>query len=346
MTSSTSPSTPSSVPSSRLPSRRSLLLGGMGAALGLALPLGGKARAATAPPVLVGDQKARKVLLLDSAKTTWDPANDPSVVQWSFTPDGDSRYADLQPTSSFTYVSEVKARTSGGPMLVLVTASYGFAAVVEYPTGKRRWAGLVAGSGPGDDLNPHSIELLPDGNVAVACSSGNAVRVYAASQGPTATDHFTTPLTTAHGVHWDSGANVLWAVGGSKLAAYTLAGTPAQPVLTEKTSASVDLPTSDGHDVGAVTGSSDLLWVSTGSALYQYSKSARTFTPYGSTACGRGPWGGVKAVSNYGGTVLFTKPDGDLSPNWLTRYVRDASGVAAPYALADGGVYKARWWQP
>ncbi|MFD8808296.1 DUF6528 family protein [Streptomyces sp. NPDC059597] len=342
MTSSPSPSAPSSRP----PSRRALLLGGVGAALGLALPLGGKARAATVPPVLVGDQKARKVLLLDSTKTAWDPAADPSVVQWSFTPDGDSRYADLQPTSSFTYVSEVKARTSGGSTLVLVTASYGFAAVVEYPTGKRRWAGLVAGSGPGDDLNPHSIELLPDGNVAVACSHGNAVRVYAASQGPTATDYFTTPLTTAHGVHWDSGANVLWAVGGTKLAAYTLAGTPAQPVLTEKTSVSVDLPTSDGHDVGAVAGSSDLLWVSTGSALYQYSKSARTFTPYGSTACGGGPWGGVKAVSNSGSTVLFTKPDGDLSPNWLTRYVRDASGTAAPYALADGGIYKARWWQP
>ncbi|WTF12029.1 hypothetical protein OG846_00095 [Streptomyces sp. NBC_01601] len=108
-------------------------------------------------------------------------------MQWSFTPDGDSRYADLQPASSFTYVSEAKARTSGGSTLVLVTASYGFAAVVEYPTGKRRWAGLVAGSGPGDDLNPHGIELLPDGNVAVACSRGNTVRVYAASQGPTAT---------------------------------------------------------------------------------------------------------------------------------------------------------------
>ncbi|MER8013526.1 DUF6528 family protein [Streptomyces griseoluteus] len=342
MRSSTSPSASPS-PSH---SRRSLLLGGLGAALGIALPLGGKARAATAPPVLVGDQKARKVLLLDSTKTNWDPAADPSVVQWSFTPDGDSRYADLQPASSFTYVSEAKARTSGGSTLVLVTASYGFAAVVEYPTGERRWAGLVAGSGPGDDLNPHSIELLPDGNVAVACSSGNAVRVYAASQGPNATAYFTTPLTTAHGVHWDSGANVLWAVGGSKLAAYTLAGTPAQPVLAEKTSLSVQLPTSDGHDVGAVAGSSDLLWVSTGSALYQYSKSARTFTPYGSTACGRGPWGGVKAVSNYGGTVLFTKPDGDLSPNWLTRYVRDASGTATPYTLADGGIYKARWWQP
>ncbi|WP_330237296.1 DUF6528 family protein [Streptomyces sp. NBC_00566] len=267
------------------------------------------------------------------------------MVQWSFTPDGDSRYADLQPASSFTYVSEAKARTSGGSTLVLVTASYGFAAVVEYPTGKRRWAGLVAGSGPGDDLNPHDIELLPDGNVAVACSRGNAVRVYAASQGPTATDYFTTPLTTTHGIHWDSGANVMWAVGGSKLAAYTLAGTPAQPVLTEKTSVSVELPTSDGHDVGAVAGSSDLLWVSTGSALYQYSQSVRTFTPYGSTACGRGPWGGVKAVSNSGSTVLFTKPDGDLSPNWLARYVRDASG-AAPYVLADGGIYKARWWQP
>ncbi|MGC4998161.1 DUF6528 family protein [Streptomyces sp. DT195] len=134
-------------------------------------------------------------------------------------------------------------------------------------------------------------------------------------------------------------------MGGSKLAAYTLAGTPAQPVLTEKTSVSVELPTSDGHDVGAVVGSSDLLWVSTGSALYQYSHSVRTFTPYGSTACGRGPWGGVKAVSNSGSTVLFTKPDGDLSPNWLARYVRDASG-AAPYVLADGGIYKARWWQP
>lgn len=94
MTLSTSPSAPSS--------RRSLLLGGLGAALGIALPIGGNARAATAPPVLVGDQKARKVLLLDSTKTNWDLAADPSVVQWTFTPDGDSLYADRQPGSRFT----------------------------------------------------------------------------------------------------------------------------------------------------------------------------------------------------------------------------------------------------
>ncbi|SDO33344.1 DUF6528 family protein [Actinacidiphila guanduensis] len=325
------------------PSRRALLLGAAGAGVGAVLPLHRTAAAATVPAVVVGDQRSRRALVLDGTQTSWDPAADPSVVLWSFAPDGDARYADLAPAESFTYVSEVKARSLDGVPHLLVTASYGFAAVVEYGTGARRWGGLVATSGPGADLNPHSAELLPNGNVAVACSAGDAVRIYSAAQGPASTGFTAADLATAHGVHWDDGQGVLWAVGGSTLVAYDI-GTADNPALTVRTT--VPLPTPDGHDVNAVSGSPDLLWVATGTALYRFSKSARTFAPYTAPTCGAGPWGGVKAVSNAGDTVLFTEPDGDLTPNWQTRYARIASGTAAPYTLAGGGIYKARWWQP
>ena len=329
------------------PSRRTVLFGAAAAGATAVLPA---ARSATAaqegtPLLLVGDQARERILLLDPQQT-WDPENNPDCVRWSFTPVGDDRYADMEPdTKSWKYVSEAKVRTRGERTYVLTTASYGFAAVVEYPSGDRYWGGTL--SRGTTNHNPHSMELLPDGNVAVACTNntdGGIIRLYAASQSPTSEVYGTATLKSAHGLQWDDEREVLWALGDTSLVSYRIGGTAANPTLT--LASERELPSVHGHDLTQVSDRPDRLWVTTGSEVWQYDKTSDTFVkdyPDASTV----DRGGVKAVGTDPGTgqVAMTWPDGDLDPNWWTRSVH-LRNPEDTRELANGGIYKARWWLP
>ncbi|MGE9695827.1 DUF6528 family protein [Streptomyces sp. NRRL F-5630] len=339
--------------------RRALLvgaLGAIGAGAAVSLPFTRKSFAATPPGLLVGDQKARAVLLLDSAKTAWNPDTDSTVAAWRFAPDTDSRYADLNPAKSFTYVTEAKPVKVEGTSCVLVTASYGFAAVVEYPSGDRRWGGVVSSDpGGGDDLNAHSIELLPSGNVAVACTSGGLVRLYAASQSPTSTAFTSVVLAGAHGVQWDPASGLLWAVGDHELVGYRPTGSAGQEKLLREKTFSLDSlnelsGTPQGHDLYAVSGQPDLLWVTTRTGVYQFSIGRGQFAPYPGTSWCSAQQDGVKSISNVGTSIAMTAPDGNLAKAWWSRrvHVEDGPGQVTHVLGGEGygGVYKARWWQP
>ncbi|MGW7368926.1 DUF6528 family protein [Streptomyces sp. NPDC054841] len=300
-------------------------------------PPGGRA-----PDLLVTDQASKRVLLLDGARRTWDPQADPSVVKWAFSPLGDPRYADMEPARSWVYPDEAKVRIFRGRTYVLTTASFGFAAVVEYPSGRRYWGDTLS---PGTiEHNPHSIELLPDGNVAVAGSTGDVVRLYAASQGPVGVPFASYTLDDAHGLQWDARRKVLWALGGDRLVALKPGGTAAEPTLTK--SFEVPLPGPHGHDLLQVAGRPDRLWVTTGSAVHQYSKSRRVFVQdfAGAAKISRAD---VKAVGNdpVTGQVASTVPESGLEETWWTRNVT-VHRPDGTYRLVNGGIYKVRWWLP
>ncbi|MGA4841387.1 DUF6528 family protein [Streptomyces sp. G45] len=278
----------------------------------------------------------------------WDPAADPSVVRWRFSPLGDPRYADLDPAASWIYPCEAKARRHRGRTLVLTTASFGFVAAVEYPTGRRYWGTAI---GPGDDLfNPHSAEILPDGNVAVACSTGALVRLYAASCGPDAARYAEAPLKGAHGLHWDRARRVLWAVGDDELVTYEVGGTPARPALTQVSAVALPVAvpgrTAGGHDLFPVAGRPGRLWVTTNASVFQYDVRRRVFVrDYpGHELIDRAK---VKAVGSdpRTGQVLSTVPEGGLGETWWTTKV-SVHRPTGEYTLVKGGIYKARWWLP
>jgi hypothetical protein len=294
------------------------------------------------PDVLLTDQASRRVLLLDGARRDWDPATGPSAVKWAFSPLGDPRYADLDPDASWVHPSEAKVRTHRGRTYVLTVASYGFAAVVEYPSGRRYWGDALS---PGTIRhNPHSIELLPDGSVAVAGSTGDVVRLYAASRGRAGVPFASYALEDAHGLQWDGARQVLWALGGDRLVALKAGESAGRPTLTGVFE--VPLPTPHGHDLGQVAGRPDRLWVSSGSAVYQYVKSAGAFVRDFPDA-ERISRARVKAVGDdpVTGQVLSTVPEPGLGETWWTRTVTVHRPEGA-YRLAGGGIYKARWWLP
>ncbi|MFD6431283.1 DUF6528 family protein [Streptomyces venezuelae] len=341
-----------------MPSRRAVVLGAAGAGIAAALPAtrayatGGDAGALPGtPPVLLTEQATRRLLVLDPRRRVWDPEADPSVIRWAFSPVGDPRYEDLLPDVSWVYPCEAKVRLHRRRTYVLTTASFGFVAVVEHPTGRRYWGTAI---GPGDDLfNPHSAEILPDGNVAVACSTGARVRLYAASQGPRARRFAEAELKGAHALHWDGARQVLWALGDDELVTYAVGGTAARPTL-ERTYA-IGLPvgtpgkTPGGHDLFPVAGRrgrQGRLWVTTNAAVFQYEPKGRVFVQdfAGAAEISRKS---VKAVGDdpRTGQVLTTVPEPGLGETWWTTTVSVHRPESA-YKLVDGGIYKARWWLP
>jgi hypothetical protein len=139
------------------------------------------------------DQAGRRLMAFDPAVTDW---NTSAALKWSWTPTTRLGFSSAE-VSAFTNVADAKLRERpGGGQSFVVDGGGGLAAVVAYPSGARQWAKVISG-------NLHAAELLPDGNIAIAASTGGWVRVYASSQGANASTYAQFSLTDAHAALWD-----------------------------------------------------------------------------------------------------------------------------------------------
>lgn len=238
-------------------------------------------------------------------------------------------------------VADMKLRTdpTHGEVALAVCGS-GCAMMITYPAGKLIWSTEKAAN------NPHSIELLPDGIIAVASSTGNAVRFFTLSS-----DEYKGEVTLgdAHGVLWDPENEVLWALGGNVLTAYSVRKDAAGGVgVTEVTERRVTVPTGSGHDLAPYYGDTNILWLTSGSAVYQFNKTTGAFsTAYDGSQ--KINLGNVKSIGNFrDGTVTLTVPDGAFK-SWTTAtvdiFTLQNGGYAAGEAVsATGAFYKCRVW--
>jgi hypothetical protein len=300
---------------------------------------GGQSGGSPARYLVAGtDQATQQILVFDPAATDW--SGDGRAVTWAWSPR--AKYGFAEPLPEWRLVDEVKLRYSRkyDTRFVLTTASYGFVGLVHYPSGMRKWS-VNADDGVAPLDNPHSAELLPDGNVAAAASSGGWVRVYTASQGPNSQTYVEFPLPGAHGVLWDPQGRVLWALGDAHLVALEVGGPPAAPTLREVRRTA--LPTPYGHDLQPVYGDIDRLWVSTGSRVYMYVKSADSFTSDYPMA-DKLDRAAVKAVSNHPvtGQVVQTRPKAGCATTWCTDTV-EFFGPDTTRTRTGAQFYKARW---
>ncbi|CAG7644563.1 DUF6528 family protein [Paenibacillus allorhizosphaerae] len=284
--------------------------------------------------IAVTDQASRRILVFDSERKDWNSAE---ALKWSWSPSALNGFSDGP--KGWGLPSDVKLRrnTAHGGESMIVCDSYGLAAIVPYPAGNaRQWSQTIPG-------NLHAVELLPDGNIAIAASTGGWVRLYASSQGPDAEKHSHYDLPGAHGVLWDPQENLLWTIGDDWLVPLNVCGTASDPELAEDSDRKIRLPSRWGHDLYPVYGDADKLWVTTNSAVYQYSKSANTFlTNYaGADEINRMH---VKGIGNQlSGQVVQTAPrEGGLYA-WTTDTVRSFSPNET-FSVTNGAFYKARIW--
>ncbi|MDJ0344058.1 DUF6528 family protein [Streptomyces sp. H10-C2] len=326
------------------PTRRATLRTAASAALALAVP-SAVAHAAPWSPgrttgkrslIIAADQASRRVLLLDPNTTTLRgrrAALSTLASVWTWSPGTLTEFSDLQPELTWRNVSEAKWHVGAHRTWVLTCASDGFAAVVEYPGGRAYWAAAIPG-------NLHTMEVLPDGNIAVAASTGGFVRVYAASTGPRRTDHAEFALPGAHGLQWDPLHQVLWAVGDNHLVSLAISGTPQLPQITAVST--VPLPETGGHDLGTVALDPSRLWVTTMTHVRQFSLATRTFVSYSEQAAVDRPL--VKSIGDdpLTGQILSVAPDTDNPCTWCTSTVR-LQAPADVETLPGSSLYKARW---
>jgi DNA-binding MurR/RpiR family transcriptional regulator len=282
-------------------------------------------------PVVVTEQASGRILVLD---TDQDWATE-SAVRWSWRPDVDADDSDRP----WRWPTDARLRRdASGQRYLLVADSYGLLAQVRYPQGGAPVWSVHAGAA----ANPHGIELLPDGNVAAAASTGGWVRVYPASQGPGADGYAEDRLPGAHEVLWRAEDGALWAIGDELLVRYQVGGSAAAPTL--RRAASHDLPTAGGHDLQPVAGDPRLLWVTTVHGVYRFDTVAGRF------ATGARAWDrpDVKSVGTdrRSGAVLQTTPKPDDECDWCTDQVDFYLGdePRASRTLPGGRIYRARWF--
>jgi hypothetical protein len=270
----------------------------------------------------LADQASRTMYLVDPAESDWGRSD---AVQESY----------RIPDEMLQLFNDVKLRNSAFyEKQVMLLCTSGSVAVVSYPEREVLWMAHCPHS------NAHSIELLPNGNVAVAASTAGWVRIYTPSQRDRFSDYTEYRLPSAHGVQWDPQAKVLWALGGDRLVALEVGGA-ATPQIGELFSA--DLPTKQGHDLQPVAGDSDRIWVTTGSQVYQFVKSRREFdSGYADHASISLP--AVKSIGNFAtGQVVLTRPAPGSLYSWTTdtvyfyrpQLVKRREGMA---------LYKVRIW--
>jgi WD40 repeat protein len=273
--------------------------------------------------IAVTDQMNCRIAVFNPAYTDWD---NQQALAWAFYPKNDA----------FELCSDAKLRRHpDGGLVVLMTASGGYAAVVRYPDGEILWQTVNTAN------NPHASELLPNGCFAVASSTGGEVRVF-----NTRSDdqkYASVPLEHAHGVLWDPERNLLWMLGLDRLIACAVTLRDGLPELTVLPEYSASLPSPCGHDLSPVYGDHNRLWI-TAHAVYQFDKKARALlTEYDGVKFINGP--SVKSAGNMpiSNTLVRTVPNGTMR-SWNTNEVQccRADGERFVCRSASGAYYKAR----
>lgn len=285
------------------------------------------------------DQMQNKLVVFKQSSENW---NEEASVVWKWQP---TAALGFDNASSFRNASDAKLRYSDyyGGYVVIATSSGCFVGIADYETGESLYSRNTAYSG-----NLHAIELLPDGNIVTAGSSGNAVTIFAASQGDGNGYYKKYNFEDAHGLLWDPDLQVLWALGGQELTAYKVTGTQEEPTLEQQTDLTVPLPSTGGHDLYPVYGAENKLWVTTVSGLYQFDTDTRLFQAFHNSAINAA---NIKSIGNqpYSGTIVRAVMKGTLY-SWCTDTIElfvpqpDNTYQSVNKVVTSDAYYKDRVW--
>lgn len=284
-----------------------------------------------AKPIALADQKNASIAVYDIASGTPELKYEfIPTMQKGFTLAG---YGHRVDEARLRYSAEWET------YVICFTSSSGYVAVASYPEGKPLWQKTLK------DTSPHSIEYIPGGYVAVACSGGSDIekgfiRIYNVETHKYAYAR----LTSAHALLWDETRELLWAMGNTEIVAYEIGGTPKAPKLT-KVSAYGSSQMKGGHDLSAVSGDDDLLWVS-GSFVRMFDRSTGKLidTYPGSSQIDRSS---VKCICSFpDGTAALTVATGVYAAHNTDRFTlytfTQSSAVPTEFVFDGRAFYKAR----
>lgn len=211
-------------------------------------------------PVILTDIGNGRILVVELDRE--DPLAQPL---WEWTPKTEQGWKYTTQSKLVNALSEVKVRWSDyhKTRVVLFCSARGSVGMAAYPQGSCLWEAMVG-------ISPHAIELLPNGDIAVAASGGSEsekgrIHYLQMQQDGTYVQTWEQMLYGAHGVVWDPKEQLLWVSGTHDV----LALTPTGEKLEGK---GATIPCGYGHDLMPDLRDPDMLWVSPSPVVYQFSK--------------------------------------------------------------------------
>lgn len=271
-------------------------------------------------PILITDESERQVFIVDSLS---------KGIMWQWKA---SEQLSSSQVSWFNGVDEAKAVYN--QEYVLLTSSSGGAALVRISDKKTMFIANVKGS-------PHSAEVLPDGNIVIACSTtgtpdGDALKLYRVdSNNPlVANETKRYNLTFGHNVVWDKSREVLWATDDQNLYSYRYNNSDQNNPELIKNAQFYPLPDTEPHDMFPVFGK-DELFLTTKGGIYIFDISTGKFSLHTNSQAN------IKSISNgpadFG--TLIIKP---TTSYWTNRLINVRGSNV--FFKDTYRMYKARWF--
>lgn len=274
----------------------------------------------TLKEIVAADQAENRVIIADvnSQKITWE---------WNPTSS-----ADISKDDAKWFVNMSDAKPVFDNKYILATASTGGVALVRIADKKSIFY-AYAGNG-----NAHSAEILPDGNIVVACSTQNYLIVFHTDtiHHPFAGITKKIILADAHNVVWDNKRQLLWSASINKIYAYRYNFNCSNPDLALVDS--ISLPVSGCHDLFPIYGK-DSLWLSTSNQVWMVDIKKKTVTQASAQPRIKSVSSGPASFSS----ILLQSIDADQL--WWSDNLIDLNGKLV-FRYSGLKMYKARWMLP
>ena len=191
-------------------------------------------------------------------------------------------------------------------------------------------------------INPHSAEILPDGNIVTAESKQGEINIFAVDmEKGTMVKTSTKKIGNAHNLVWDAKRQCIYTTGtinneGKSVTAlfrFKYNNDKENPALTNQARIYTFDNEKGGHDLFPVYGETDKLWLTAEHGVYQFDMSASELT---ATTIYEVP--DVKAVGrDANGKDYLLKP----TESWWAPCVVDGAGNEY-FNLANSKIYKFR----
>ena len=268
------------------------------------------------PYIIATEQASTRFLLIDP---NIDPASGKAIV-WSWTP-------EKSMVRGFANPSDAKIVQNGTRLLT--ASSGGICALIDIQSGKLLHA-LQAGN------NPHSADILPDGNIVTAASTGRCVRLFDVKNDPSGKKYTQYHQDSAHGVVYDEKTDRVYTCGLYGIVAWRYDADKVTLTKEKEYPAPRKTRYFGGHDLTMDPRNGKLL-VSGTEEIYHFDQFTGEYSLYL-------PVRDVKSISTLPGM-----PDVNLmlipTEGWWSDFLRiqDAAGLRPLIRFPGFRFYKARW---
>ncbi|MBQ2273763.1 MAG: hypothetical protein II337_09925 [Clostridia bacterium] len=218
---------------------------------------------------IIMDVSARGIFVVDLNKSGDHPEDwsveEGIIWEWATTDAKNSKMGNVSVTMDST---RLRYSPYYGCDVVVFCGSGGWVGIVSYETKE-----LLFEDKPGN--GPHSAELLPNGDLILACSGNSntdngCILYYPLSAGAKKPSS-TVSLKSAHGVCYDPQQDVVWALGNREIIAIDVYGEGTMDArITAVNGMEVSLPSGGGHDLSPAYGYPGKYWVSTSKTVYVF----------------------------------------------------------------------------